>query len=87
MGPVGSSADYGSALGAAGSPGMVTNGHLAGSSATSLAAEAERLYHERQLLEDRMEALAGFLTSEGECAACLQNCSLDVNPFPSPHRS
>ncbi|CDI75520.1 26S Proteasome non-ATPase regulatory subunit 9, putative [Eimeria praecox] len=33
--------------------------------ASSLAAEAQEIYRQRQQLEERMEALAGFLTSEG----------------------
>lgn len=44
---------------------MTANEPPAGGGASSLAAEAEEVYRQRQQLEGRMEALASFLTSEG----------------------
>lgn len=77
MGPVRASDDDSSR-----SSGVTADGSSSTCDTTaSLAAEAEKAFRERQRLEEEMESLASFLTSEGQCRACHGDCFIRRNPF------
>lgn len=81
MASTGVSANNENDLAIAGSPSRMTNGvSPAGGPTASVAEEAEKAFRQRERLEQQMEALASFLTSEGMPG--IRGSLVDEEGFP-----